>query len=191
MLLLSPLSHFISLSLSNFFLLRSALSSSILKPIQFQHFLPFYLKSICFHQKKKSQISLLWIPSSLFLSSHISLSCSRLALELGLVRGHGMEIGGLVYRWIMGQVVAWVWIGGDWLVANVVDDGSLKIADDGPDVVWCWRRCWRHWSGGLVGQMVSPIWVLCVFCSEAWIDFYLLGSDGLDVAVIWWFFFFP
>ena len=35
----------------------------------------------------------------------------------------------------MGQVVAWVWIGGDWLVANVVDDGSLKIADDGPDVV--------------------------------------------------------
>ena len=44
-----------------------------------------------------------------------------------------------------------------------------------------------------MGQMVSPIWVLCVFCSEAWIDFYLLGSDGLDVAVIWWgfFFFFP
>ena len=41
-----------------------------------------------------------------------------------------------------------------------------------------------------MGQMVSPIWVLCVFCSEAWIDFYLLGSDGLDVAVIWWFFFF-
>ena len=34
------------------------------------------------------------------------------------------------------------------------------------------------------------VWVLCVFCSEAWIDFYLLGSDGLDVAVIWWFFFF-
>ena len=26
--------------------------------------------------------------------------------------------------------------------------------------------------------------VLCVFCIEAWIDFYLLGSDGLDVAVI-------
>ena len=52
-----------------------------------------------------------------------------------------------------------------------------------------------------MGQMVSPIlfcafadlgfvWVLCGFCSEAWIDFYLLGSDGLDVAVIWWFFFF-
>ena len=38
--------------------------------------------------------------------------------------------------------------------------------------------------------MLSPIWVLCGFCSEAWIDFYLLGSDGLDVAVIWWFFFF-
>jgi len=31
----------------------------------------------------------------------------------------------------MGQVVAWVWIGGDWWVANVADDGSLKIADDG------------------------------------------------------------
>ena len=157
MLLLSPLSHFISHSLSNFFLLRSALSSSILKPIQFQHFLPFYLKSICFHKKKKSQISLLWIPSSLFLSSHISLSCSRLALELGLVRGHGMEIGGLVYRWIMGQVVAWVWIGGDWWVANVTNDGSLKITDDGLDVVWCWRR----WSGGAASQMVSSIWVLC------------------------------
>ena len=50
-----------------------------------------------------------------------------------------------------------------------------------------------------MGQMVSPIWVLwfhrsgwvlCLFCSEALIDFYLLGSDGLDVAVIWWFFFF-
>ena len=34
------------------------------------------------------------------------------------------------------------------------------------------------------------MWVLCVFCIEAWIDFYLLGSDGLDVAMIWWFFFF-
>ena len=29
-----------------------------------------------------------------------------------------------------------------------------------------------------------------MFCNEAWSDFYLLGSDGLDVAVIWWFFFF-
>ena len=36
---------------------------------------------------------------------------------------------------IVGHVVAWVWIGGDWLVANVVDDGSLKIADDRLDVV--------------------------------------------------------
>jgi len=41
-----------------------------------------------------------------------------------------------------------------------------------------------------MGQMVSPIWVLCVFCSEAWIDFYLLGSNGLDIVVIWWVFFF-
>ena len=35
---------------------------------------------------------------------------------------------------------------------------------------------------------------VCGFCSEAWIDFFLLGLDGLDVAVIWWvlfcFFFF-
>ena len=38
-------------------------------------------------------MGLLWIPSSLFLSSHISLSRSRLVLELGLVRGRGMEIG--------------------------------------------------------------------------------------------------
>ena len=71
-----------------------------------------------------------------------------------------MEIGRSVYRWIMGQVVAWVWIGGDWWVANVADDGSLKIADDGLDVVWCWRRWWRRWSGGAMGQMVSSIWVL-------------------------------
>ena len=27
---------------------------------------------------------------------------------------------------------------------------------------------------------------VCGFCSEAWIDFFLLGLDGLDVAVIWW-----
>ena len=31
---------------------------------------------------------------------------------------------------------------------------------------------------------------MSAFCSEVWIDFYLLGSNGLDVAVIWWFFFF-
>ena len=45
---------------------------------------------------------------------------------------------------------------------------------------------WHHGSNGFadLGFVVSPIWVLCVFCNEAWIDFYLLGSDGLDVAVI-------
>ena len=37
--------------------------------------------------------------------------------------------------WVGVSVVAWVWIGGDWWVANVADDGSLKIADDGLDVV--------------------------------------------------------
>ena len=41
-----------------------------------------------------------------------------------------------------------------------------------------------------VAQDPCKLWVLCVFCSEAWIDFYLLGLDGLDVAVIWWFFFY-
>ena len=51
---------------------------------------------------------------------------------------------------------------------------------------------WRRESNGFVdlGFVLSLIWALCVFCNEAWIDFYLLGSDGLDVAVIWWFFFF-
>ena len=45
---------------------------------------------------------------------------------------------------------------------------------------------WRHGSNGFadLGFVVSSIWVLCAFCSEAWIDFYLFGSDGLDVAVI-------
>ena len=45
---LSSLSHFISLSLSNFSLLCSALSSLKLKPMQSQHFLPLYLRSICY-----------------------------------------------------------------------------------------------------------------------------------------------
>ena len=51
---------------------------------------------------------------------------------------------------------------------------------------------WRCGSNGFANLdfVVSPIWVLCVFCSEAWIDFYLLGLDGLDVAVILFFFFF-
>ena len=83
-------------------------------------------------------MGLLWIPSSLFLSSHISLSCSRLALELGLVRGHGMEIGGPVYHGSGGgmgfSVEIGGFLGGDWWVANVVDDGLLKIADDWLDV---------------------------------------------------------
>ena len=48
-----------------------------------------------------------------------------------------------------------------------------------------WRR---RGSNGFTN--LGFVWVLCVFCSEACIDFYLLGSDGLDVAVIWWFFFF-
>ena len=47
---------------------------------------------------------------------------------------------------------------------------------------------WGHRSNGFAD--LGFVWVLCVFCSETWIDFYLLGSDGLDVAVIWWFFFF-
>ena len=47
---------------------------------------------------------------------------------------------------------------------------------------------WSRGSNGFAD--LGFVWVLCVFCSEAWIDFYLLGSDGLDVAVNWWFFFF-
>ena len=27
--------------------------------------------------------------------------------------------------------------------------------------------------------------VVCVFCSESWIDFCLLGSDGLDFDGVW------
>ena len=83
-------------------------------------------------------------------------------------------VQGLYWSWVWFVVTAWrlAWIldfgsswiggflGGDWWVANVADDGLLKIADDGLDVVWCWRRWWRCWSGGTVGQMVSPIWVL-------------------------------
>ena len=55
--------------------------------------------------------------------------------------------------------------------------------------VLIWWHCGSN-SFANLGFVVSPIWVLCVFCSEAWIDFYLLGLDGLDVAVIWFFFFF-
>ena len=55
--------------------------------------------------------------------------------------------------------------------------------------VLIWWHCGSNGFANL-GFVVSPIWVLCVFCSEAWIDFYLLGLDGLDVAVIWFFFFF-
>ena len=41
---------------------------------------------------------------------------------------------------------------------------------------------WHHRSNGFTD--LGFVWVLCVFCIEAWIDFYLLGSDGLDVEVI-------
>ena len=47
---------------------------------------------------------------------------------------------------------------------------------------------WGHRSNGFAD--LGFVWVLCVFCSEAWIDFYLLGLDGLDVAVILWVFVF-
>ena len=85
-------------------------------------------------------------PSSLFLSSHVSLSCSKLALELGWIFGHsvdfGFQIGGDRRLWwvvfgsvscvgrgsgggfrqvdqcIVGHVVAQVWIGGDWWVSR-------------------------------------------------------------------------
>ena len=119
MLLLSPLSHFISLSLSNVFLLLSALSSSNSKPIQFQHFLPLYLRSVCFHKKKKSQISFAMDSDgfvmdsflTLPLISHLSFSfkaCTRAGFGLWSQHGdrwinvlvnHGLGGGVGLDRW--------------------------------------------------------------------------------------------
>ena len=59
----------------------------------------------------------------------------------------------------------------------------------GVDLVAPWVK-WFYRSGFCGFVDLGFMWVLCVFCIEAWIDFYLLGSDGLDVAVIWWVFFF-
>ena len=200
MLLLSPLSHFISLSLSNFFLLLSALSSSNPKPIQFQHF--FMLSQISlFPSKKKSQISFAMDSDgfvmdsflTLPLISHLSFSfkaCTRAGFGLWSQHGdrwinvsvnHGLGGGVGLDRWRLVSYQCHQW----W------------VAQD----CWWWARCgvmlaaliwWRRGSNGFVdlGFVLLLIWVLCGFCSEAWIDFYLLGSDGLDVAMIWWFFFF-
>ena len=71
-----------------------------------------------------SLIELLPFQSSLFLSSHIFLSCSKLALKLGWVRGHGMVIGADfgfwigMDRWRSEILVDCVWIGelcGSWV----------------------------------------------------------------------------
>ena len=88
-------------------------------------------------------MGLLWIPSSLFLSSHISLSCSRLALELGLVRGHGMEIGGLVYHGSGGRV------GLDWwrLVGFSMEIGGLPMMGRSRSLMIGWM--WRDVGGGV------------------------------------------
>ena len=86
-----------------------------------------------------------------------------------------VEIGELPMSLMMGRsrllMMGWMWcnVGGVNLVA--------------PWVKW-FRR-----SRFCAFVDLGFVWVLCVFCSEAWIDFYLLGSDGLDVVVIWWFFF--
>ena len=64
-------------------------------------------------------------PSSLFLSSHISLSHSKLALELGWIGGHGMAIS--VDRWRLEIVVGCVWISelcGSWVRRWVWSYGS-------------------------------------------------------------------
>ena len=53
----------------------------------------------------------------------------------------------------------------------------------GVDLVAAWVK-WFRQSGFCSVADLGFVWVLCVFCSEAWIDFYLFGSDGLDVAVI-------
>ena len=60
-------------------------------------------------------------PSSLFLSSHIYLSCSKLALKLGWIRGHGMPIG-MDFGWSGGwrwDMWGWQCIGG-WLGGSMV-----------------------------------------------------------------------
>ena len=73
--------------------------------------------------------------SLLFLSSHISLSHSRLALELSLVRGHGMEISVDFGFWIL-----------DWR-------RSTEIGDRG-------GLCLDRWAVWIVGQVVGlELWV--------------------------------
>ena len=73
--------------------------------------------------------------SSLFLSSHISFSHSRLALELSLVRGHGMEIGVDFGFWILDR------------------RRSTEIGD-------CGGLCLDRWAVWIVGQVVGlELWV--------------------------------
>ena len=87
-----------------------------------------------------------------------------------------VEIGELPMSLMMGHsrllMMGWMW-------CNV----------GGVDLVAPWVKWFRR-SRFCAFADLGFVWVLCVFCSEAWIDFYLLGSDGLDVAMIWWFFFF-
>ena len=106
-------------------------------------------------------------------------------------------VQGLYWSWVWFMVTAWrsAWIDEDWWVSQwrLVGCQCRRwwVAQDH----WWWAGCgvmlaaliwWRYGSNGFanLGFVVSPIWVLCGFCSGAWIDFYLLGSDGLDVAVI-------
>ena len=106
--------------------------------------------------------SLIVLTLSLIL--HLSFSfkaCTR--VRFGLWSRHGDRRGFWILDWRGSMETGW-FLGGDWWVANVTDDGSLKIIDDVLDAVWCWRCWWWRWSGGAVGQMVSPIWVLCGFC---------------------------
>ena len=96
-------------------------------------------------------------------------------------RGFGsVEIGGLPMSPMMDRsrslMMGWMWC----------DVGGVG---GGVDLVAPWVKWFRR-SGFCAFADLGFVWVLCGFCSEAWIDFYLLGSDGLDVAVIWWFFFF-
>ena len=130
MLLLSPLSHFISLSLSNFFLLLSALSSSNPKPIQFQHFLPLYLRSVCFHQKKNLRLVLLWIPMGLLWI------LKGLLWICGFLCWSGHEGYGLIS--------AWWWAGSNWWWVWISMDRRARFGS-----AWGlsldWREGWVCW----------------------------------------------
>ena len=84
---------------------------------------------------------------------------------VGGLRGYGL--------WVVGFCVLWSDGGGIDLAAAMVGCGSEA-----------WIDCWVF-SGGLFRlQNMLGVFVW-MFCSDAWIDFCLLGSDGLDFGFRW------